>query len=187
MTVTIQVGHAHNSEAFVGPAPDREGYVFSHWEKGGQNIGTDQAGVTVAVDAPFGVIAVYTVSATNRAPTITDSSPSSPVSLTTVSNQTFSARATDPDDNISEWEWYVGDVSQGGQSLALTGDITRTFSYTFATPGEYTVRVTFTDDDGLSASVYGRSPTFRYGQCDGRLHPIGTHGHGGRHRPYSAP
>ena len=90
----------------------------------------------------------------NDAPTVRRVSPSSAsISLTTGDSQTFSARATDPDDNISEWEWYVGDVSQGGQSLALTGDITRTFSYTFATPGEYTVRVTFTDDDGLSASV----------------------------------
>ena len=145
--------YANNSEAFVGPAPDREGYVFSHWEKGGQNIGTDQAGVTVAVDAPFGVIAVYTVSATNRAPTITDSSPSSPVSLTTGDSQTFSARATDPDDNISEWDWYVDDESQGGQSLALTGDITRTFSYTFSRAGNYTVEAEFIDVQGESDSV----------------------------------
>ena len=143
----------HNSEAFVGPAPDREGYVFSHWEKGGQNIGTDQAGVTVTVDAPFRVDAVYAVSATNRAPSITDSSPASRVSLPKGSNQTFSVTATDPDGNISSWEWFLDDVSQGGQSLALTGDITRTFSYTFATLGEYTVRATFTDDDGLSGSV----------------------------------
>ena len=145
--------YANNSEAFVGPAPDREGYVFSHWEKGGQNIGTDQAGVTVAVDAPFGVIAVYTVSTTNRAPTITDSSPSSPVSLTTGDSQTFSARATDPDDNISEWDWYVDDESQGGQSLALTGDITRTFSYTFSRAGNYTVEAEFIDVQGESDSV----------------------------------
>ena len=54
----------HNSEAFVGPAPDRDGYAFSHWEKGGQNIGTDQAGVTVTVDASFRVDAVYTVAVT---------------------------------------------------------------------------------------------------------------------------
>ena len=146
--------YANNSEAFVGPAPDREGYVFSHWEKGGQNIGTDQAGVTVAVDAPFGVIAVYTVSATNRAPTITDSSPSSAsISLTTGDSQTFSARATDPDDNISEWDWYVDDESQGGQSLALTGDITRTFSYTFSRAGNYTVEAEFIDVQGESDSV----------------------------------
>ena len=89
----------------------------------------------------------------NRTPTVSRISPSSAaVSLTTGDSQTFSARATDADDNISQWEWYVGQ-SQGGQSLSLTGSITRSFSHTFSSAGSYTVTVTFTDADGASDSV----------------------------------
>ena len=90
----------------------------------------------------------------NDAPTVRRVSPSSAsISLTTGDSQTFSARATDPDDNISEWDWYVEDESQGGQSLALTGDITRTFSYTFSRAGTYTVEAEFIDVQGESDSV----------------------------------
>ena len=89
----------------------------------------------------------------NRAPTVSIVSPSSPVSLTPGSSQTFSVNATDPDDNISEWEWFLDDVSQGGGSLALTGDITRTFSHTFSTVGVYVVEARFTDEEGESGSV----------------------------------
>ena len=89
----------------------------------------------------------------NQAPTVSRVSPSSPVSLTSGDSQTFSARATDPDNNISQWEWYVNNQSQGGQSLSLTGSITRTFSHTFSSAGNYTVTVTFTDADGESGSV----------------------------------
>ena len=90
----------------------------------------------------------------NRTPTVSRISPSSAVvSLTTGDSQTFSARATDADDNISQWEWYVDGQSQGGQSLSLTGSITRSFSHTFSSAGSYTVTVTFTDADGASDSV----------------------------------
>ena len=47
-------------------------------------------------------------------------------------------------------------VSQNGQSLALTGDITRTFTRTFSTAGTYTVELKFTDLDGESDSVTWR-------------------------------
>ena len=44
--------------------------------------------------------------------------------------------------------------SQGGQSLALTGDITRQFTHTFSTAGIHSVKVTFTDTRGSSDSVF---------------------------------
>ena len=98
----------------------------------------------------------------NRAPTITRVSPPSPVSLTTDDSQTFSASATDPDNNISEWEWYLDDESQGGQLLELTGSISRSVSYTFSTAGTYTVEVEFTDldleSDSFSWTVSGIRP-----------------------------
>ena len=90
----------------------------------------------------------------NQAPTVFRVSPSSAaVSLNAGDSQTFSARATDPDDNISQWEWYVNNQSRGGQSLSPTGSITRSFSHTFSGAGNYTVTVTFTDLDGESDSV----------------------------------
>ena len=159
----------HGATATVGPAPSIDGYEFSYWRKGGaggSNIGTDSASVSVTVDSPFLVEAVYTATdpPDNSAPSVARVSPtSSSLTLTKGSTQTFSARATDADDNISEWEWYVEDESQGGQSLSLTGDVTRQFSYTFSSAGDYEVEVEFTDDqlesDSVSWSVEVPEPT----------------------------
>ena len=90
----------------------------------------------------------------NSAPSVARSSPTQEdVSIPTGLTQTFMARATDPDDNLESFEWFVNDVSQDGQSPALTGDIIRRFSHRFAKPGSYTVKATFTDSNGLSDSV----------------------------------
>ncbi len=92
----------------------------------------------------------------NEAPMIDSNSPHSPVSLTTGDSQSFSATATDADNNINAWEWFLDGVSQGGQSLALTGSITRNFSHTFSNAGTYTVKVEFTDANGESADELWR-------------------------------
>ena len=93
----------------------------------------------------------------NRPPSVARVTPSaSTVTLNVGEHQTFSARATDADANISEWDWFLDGVSQNGQSLALTGDITRTFTHTFPTAGTYTVEAEFTDLDGESDSVTWR-------------------------------
>ena len=89
----------HNSTAFVGPAPTVAGYNFSYWRKGGQNIGTDPAGVSVTVDAPILVEAVFTP--VGRKPSLQtiaddDLSPSTEsIILFAGTSQTFEARATD--------------------------------------------------------------------------------------------
>ena len=99
-------------------------------------------------------VGVYNVTVRNRAPSVARVTPSaSTVTLAMGERRTFSARATDADDNISEWDWFLNGVSQNGQSLALTGDITRTFSYTFSNAGTYTVEARFTDLDGASDSA----------------------------------
>ncbi len=143
----------HGATATVGPAPKIAGYIFSYWRKNFQNIGTDPAGVSVTVDGPTLVEAVFTPEVT-APPSVSRVSPSSSeVNLDPGDSQTFSARATDADNNISQWEWFLDGVSKGGQSLTLTGDITRQFSHTFQTAGTYTVEVEFTDSDGDSGSV----------------------------------
>ena len=88
----------------------------------------------------------------NLAPTISRRTPPTPVSVTTGSRQSFSATATDADSNINGWEWFLDDVSQGGQSLMLTGSSTQSFSHTFGSAGSFAVKVTFTDAAGESAS-----------------------------------
>ena len=70
------------------------------------------------------------------------------LSLARGTTQQFRVRATAGDRSISSWEWTLDEVSQGGQSLALTQSIERTFSHTFSTAGNYTVRASFTDTDG---------------------------------------
>ena len=149
--------HDHGATARVGPAPSIDGYEFNHWRRGrgGQNIGSNPSSVSVKVDAaPFLVEAVYTVSSTVRPPSVSIVSPLVSPSLEPGDSQTFEARATDPDNDISGLEWSVNGQSQGGQSLALTGDITRQFTHTFSTPGLHTVKVTFTDTRGSSDSVF---------------------------------
>ena len=76
--------------------------------------------------------------------------------VATGASQTFRATATDPDDNLKRYEWFVDDTSEDDGSWLLvlpTGAVTKSYTHTFSTAGEYTVKVTFTDDDGLSASA----------------------------------
>ena len=148
----------HNSTAFVGPAPTVAGYNFSYWRKDFQNIGTDPAGVSVTVDGPTLVEAVFTPAGENRAPTIADDfSPSTEsIILFAGRSQTFEARATDPDGNISSVVWHVDDlvVWDPGSiaSIALTGDFPSSYDHTFSAPDTHTVKVTFTDAEGATAS-----------------------------------
>ena len=85
-------------------------------------------------------------------------SPSSPsqVSLYTGNTQTFTARASDPDNDLKRYEWFVNNQSEDSGAWRIflpTGPVDESFSHTFATAGNYTVTATFTDDDGSSASV----------------------------------
>ena len=173
--------NAGDSQTFSARATDPDDNI-SQWEwyvnnqsRGGQSL-SPTGSITRSFSHTFSGAGNYTVTVTftdldgesdsvswsvavsdpapaNQAPTVYRLSPSSPVSLTAGDSQTFSARATDPDDNISQWEWYVNNQSRGGQSLSLTGSITRDFSHTFSSAGNYTVTVTFTDADGESDSV----------------------------------
>ena len=98
-----------------------------------------------------------TVTTSNRAPSVTPVSPPSPVSLYTGDRQTFEASATDPDDNLKSYEWFVKDRSEESSPIWFgvlpTGSATDDFSHTFGTAGPYTVKATFTDKGGLSDSV----------------------------------
>ena len=94
----------------------------------------------------------------NRAPSVVRGSPSSAlVSLYTGDRQTFTARATDPDNNLKSYSWFVKDRSEESSPIWFgflpTGSATDDFSHTFGTAGPYTVKATFTDKGGLSDSV----------------------------------
>ena len=91
----------------------------------------------------------------NRAPTVSRVSPSaSSLTLETGDSRTFQASATDPDANITSYEWTVKGHGVGNSgTLTDTGDVTRTFRHTFSTAGNYPVKATFTDDEGATGSV----------------------------------
>ena len=94
----------------------------------------------------------------NRSPSVSRVSPSSAlVSLYTGDRQTFTARATDPDNNLKSYSWFVKDRSEESSpfwfGVLPTGSATDDFSHTFGTAGPYTVKATFTDKGGLSDSV----------------------------------
>ena len=99
----------------------------------------------------------------NSAPTVSRVSPSSPVSLALGASQTFHVRATDPDANMTKWEWGVDKHnsllyghSEPEQTFTATGTTTKSFSHTFPSEGTYTVTVTFTDSSGDSGEVEWR-------------------------------
>ena len=165
-----------DSQTFSARATDADNNI-SQWEwfvddvsQGGQSL-SPTGDITRQFSYTFATADTYTVKVeftdtegdsdsvswtvtANRSPSVSRVSPSSSsINVSVGSSQTFSAKATDADSNISEWEWFVDDVSQGGQSLSLTGDITREFSYTFSTAGTYTVKVEFTDAEDDSDSV----------------------------------
>ena len=94
----------------------------------------------------------------NRAPTVSrvPTTPSS-LTLTTGDRRTFTARATDADNNITGYEWTVNGSGVGNSgTLTSTGDVTRTYSRTFSGTGTDTVRVEFTDSDGATGSTSWR-------------------------------
>ena len=92
--------------------------------------------------------------ASNRAPTVSPVPPSaSSITLETGDQRTFEATASDPDDNLEKFEWFVNGRSRFSGALSLTGPATRRYTHTFSTVGRYTVRATFTDEEGESDSV----------------------------------
>ena len=97
----------------------------------------------------------------NRAPTVTGTpSTQQTLSLATGDSQTFGVSATDPDGNMTKWEWEVdkhASLFHGHQepeeTFTATGSITRSFSHTFSDDGTYTVTATFTDSRGDSGTA----------------------------------
>ena len=126
-------------------------YVFSSWSHGGPKSQT----VSPTGDTTYTANFTFRPDTTNRAPTVTPSSPTYQLlSEPTGMSLTFAARATDPDNNLSSYEWFVNDVSIYSGPLPLTGDVTvRSLPIQFVKPGSHKVKVTFTDSTGLSDSV----------------------------------
>ena len=87
-----------------------------------------------------------------RPPVVTRVSPSSPHSLTEGESATFTARATDADNNLSSVAWTVAGSRQDGDSFGSTGSRESTFTHTFSRTGTFEVKATFTDSDGATGS-----------------------------------
>ena len=148
-TTTWNSGSSHTLDV---PSPQRVSggrYVFSSWSHGGPKS------QTVSPSSPTTYTANFTFQAdpTSHPPAAVGVSPlPRDVSLISGFTQTFVARASDQDSNISEWEWFVDDVSRTQRSIAHTGSATSQVNIQFIKPGSHTVKATFTDSTGLSDS-----------------------------------
>ena len=139
------------------PSPSASAYVVFTLDRV-TSVGSDVASrVTIDEDVQVMELEVfaYIGMSANRPPLVSRVSPSSSsVSLETGASQTFTASATDADSNITSYEWTVNSRGVGNSgSLALTGEVSKTFTHTFSSSGTHTVKATFTDDEGASGSA----------------------------------
>ena len=151
-TATWNSGSSHTLDVPSPQTVSRGRYVFSSWSHGGpQEPGRCRRPATrpIRPTSPSGLIPQ------TAPPTVTPSSPTYQLlSEPTGMSLTFAARATDPDNNLSSYEWFVNDVSIYSGPLPLTGDVTvRSLPIQFVKPGSHKVKITFTDSTGLSDSV----------------------------------
>ena len=149
-TATWNSGSSHTLNV---PSPQTVSggrYVFSGWSHGGPKSQTVSPTSHTTYMAGF----AFQPDTTNRAPTVTRFSPTQEdVSVPTGLTQTFVARASDPDNNLTSFRWYVNGVLEASNSLSPTGSVTGEFSHRFVKPGSYTVRATLADSNGLSDSA----------------------------------
>ena len=148
-TTTWNSGSSHTLDV---PSPQRVSggrYVFSSWSHGGPKSQTVSPTSHTTYTANF----TFQADPTSHPPAAVGVSPlQRDVSLISGFTQTFVARASDQDSNISEWEWFVDDVSRIQRSIAHTGSATSQVNIQFIKPGSHTVKATFTDSTGLSDS-----------------------------------
>ena len=152
-SATWNSGSSHTLDA---PSPQTVSggrYVFSGWSHGGPKSQTVSPTSHTTYTAGF----TYQPDPTGHRPVAVGVSPLPPfpqdVSLISGFTQTFVARASDQDDNITEWEWFVDDVSRSRLTFAPTGIVTGQVNIQFIKPGSHTVKATFTDSTGLSDSI----------------------------------
>ena len=86
-------------------------------------------------------------------PLIVSASPSEDPFLKKGYSRTFTATATDSNNDLSEYEWYIGDERRVRQPIGPTGSHTSEYPHTFSSPGTYLVKATYKDKGGRSDSV----------------------------------
>ena len=151
-TTTWNSGSSHTLDVPSPQSVSGGRYTFSSWSHGGSKTQT----VSPTSDMTYTANFTFQPDPTSHPPAAVGVSPLPPfqqdVSLISGFTQTFVARASDQDGNISEWEWFVDDVSRSRLSFALTGIVTSQVNIQFIKPGSHTVKATFTDSTGLSDS-----------------------------------
>jgi hypothetical protein len=95
-------------------------------------------------DAASAVVTSNSASVTVNSALSVSVSPTS-VTLNVGQSQTFSATASGGSGSYSSYQWYVGGVSQSGQTAS-------TFSYSPASSGSYLITVTVTDSLGATSA-----------------------------------
>ena len=89
----------------------------------------------------------------NRPPSAVPVSPTKHLSLDIGQSQTFTASASDPDNNISLVEWLIDGEVVESTPLDLTGSVERSYLPTFPDSGYFRIEARFSDNGKLSAAV----------------------------------
>ena len=89
----------------------------------------------------------------NGPPSAASVSPTKHLSLDIGQSQTFTASATDPDNNISQVEWLIDGQVVEGTPLDLTGSTENSYPHEFSDSGYFRIEARFGDNGGLSATV----------------------------------
>ena len=150
-TTTWNSGSSHTLNVPSPQSVSGGRYTFSSWSHGGSKTQT----VSPTSDTTYSANFTFQRDPTNSPPSITSFSPPyQDLSGPTGMSHSFTASATDPDNNLSSYEWFVNDVSVVSLPIPLTGDITQQSpSIQLLEPGNHRVKVTFTDSFGLSVSL----------------------------------
>lgn len=100
---------------------------------------------------------IWYVYITNTAPTITRKSPSSPVTEKTNRNISFTATSRDDDGagDLDKIRWYIDGYYKDGTDWSnnLFNPRNNTFTHSFESPGNYTVKAVVYDQSGATAQT----------------------------------
>lgn len=113
-----------------------------------QNGNQYRARFSNACGTAYSAAATLTVNPANTAPVVTINSPANGATFVIGIPVSFAGSFTDDAGNTHTAVWTIGGVDHPGVVNDTTGTVT--LDYTFDTPGIYTVKLTVTDQGGLS-------------------------------------
>jgi len=149
-------GNLHGAEWYVDEAHQGNTYGVEGSESTDSNSFSFDSPGTYTVEAVvFDWDSAYsnsvewtvTVESDNEPPSVAEESPGSSVSVSPDESVRFSIDATDPDGNLHGAEWYIDDEHQGNTYGLSGSSSTDSNSFSFDSPGTYTVEAKAYDQE----------------------------------------